>query len=104
MNVSEVLIAFFGSVTSIFAFLAAQRAKNVDRKTETNHGREPWQYLEMVMEVRDEVLDLKSAVFNIREAQHEATKAQADLHEALVTHTEQDSENFDSLADLIKEN
>lgn len=104
MKISEVLIAFFGSVTSIFAFLAAQRAKKVDRKTETNHGREPWEYLEMVMEVRDEVLDLKGAVIKVREAQYEATRAQEDLHQALIAHTEQDSENFDSLADLIKEN
>jgi hypothetical protein len=49
------------------------------------------------------VLDLKSDVLKVREAQHAAVDSVEDMHEALISHTRQDADQFDKLASLIIE-
>lgn len=103
----EVIIAIIGVIGTLgsawLALKAKQAAENVDRKTETNHGKEPWEYLEMVQDVRNDVLDLKNDVLHMRESSLRTARAQEDLHAALIEHTAQDSENFDTLRRLIEE-
>lgn len=78
-----VVIAVFGAISAFFAWRAQVAAKNVDKKTETNHGKTPGEYLEMILDVRE---------------------SQLDLHQTLLDHTEQDAKNFEKLAALIQEN
>jgi hypothetical protein len=65
-QVAGLFTAFFVAVGAFFSWRAANKAKKVDEKTSTNHGLEPWQYLEMVMEVRDDVLDLKASGIELK--------------------------------------
>lgn len=95
-------IGALGLIVNTYISLGTRKAaENIDRKTETNHGRSPGQYLEMVMEVRDQVLDVRDDILAVRRSQMSVEQSQDDLHEALIQHTAQDSENFDQLAALI---
>lgn len=76
-----VFVALFGAITSYFAWRSERHAKRVDKKTDTNHGKTPGEYLEMILDVRE---------------------SQLDLHQSLLEHTEQDARNFEQLAHLIK--
>lgn len=87
-----VIVAVIGAIGLLgntwLTMKTKRAAENVDRKTETNHGMEPWEYLEMILEVRQGVLDVK--------------EAQIGQQQALIEHTSQDHINFEQLADLIK--
>lgn len=105
-----VIIAIAGTIAAYFSWRASQAAtkskdaaENVDRKTTTNHGKEPWEYLEMVQDVRTDILDLKKDMLHMREYTIMTARSQEDLHIALIEHTAQDSENFEALRRLIEE-
>lgn len=106
MNPEPIILAIAGAITAYFSYKASRHAKSVDKKTDTNHGREPWEYLEMVMEVRDELMHVREDMLAVKkgqfEWQREVRRGQEDLQEALIIHTATDSENFEALADLIK--
>lgn len=83
-----VLVALITAAAAVVvAFLNRKKLNEVDRKLTTNHGKDAYEYLEMVAEVKDEMADLKLG--------------QAELKEALLEHTAQDSQNFEDLKVLI---
>lgn len=83
-----ILVALITAVAAVIvAFLNRRKLNEVDRKLSTNHGKDAYEYLEMVAEVKDVVADIKLG--------------QADLKEAFIEHTGQDATNFKELKDLI---
>lgn len=67
---------------SAFAATAAFFGWLTKRQMKTNHGKRPGEYLEMILDVREN---------------------QTELHQKFVEHMEQDNRNFQDLADLIRE-
>src|SRR3546814_12440714 len=81
--------ALFTAVAAFFSYRASKDAKKTDKKTETNHGREPWEYLEMVLEV-------KELLHKVRSQQFQQVRTIEDMHEALVDHTDRKSTRLNS--------
>lgn len=102
-----IIIAVIGVVGTLgsawLSLKAKQAAEKVDRKTETNHGKEPWEYLEMVQDVKDGLIDVRADVLGMRENLHRTARTQEDLHVAFIEHTAQNAENLDYLIRLIEE-
>lgn len=68
-----VVIALAGAVTGFFSWRASVHSKSTRDDLQTNHGKRPGEYLEMIQEVRKD----------------------------LANHTLQDAENFDRLSEHI---
>jgi hypothetical protein len=78
--VTPLLIAIFGTVASFFAWRASVHSKGTNINIQTNHGKRPGEYLEMVAENLERIND---------------------IGEQLAAHTEQDGENFREIARMI---
>lgn len=81
---ATVLVAVCGAAAAILGSMLSTRnkVKNLAEDLQTNHGKKPYEYLEMIHDVREALLDLK---------------------EWSVDHTQQDTENFKALQDAIEE-
>lgn len=84
------------TLPAYFSYRANRHARNVDKKTDTNHGKEPWEYLEMIQDVKDLALATKATVL---ETKHTVLK----LEDSFRDHSQLDTENFEELRGLIKE-
>lgn len=89
--ISQFWIAVPATLTTIFAFLAARRSGQTKAQVETNHGKRPGEYLELIADLVD---SMKNA------ATSEDVKA---LHAVLADHTRADAENFEALQSAIEE-
>lgn len=80
---ASIVVALISTIGLIVnGVIANRRTKNLQSDLQTNHGKRPGEYLEMIHDVRESQLDLKKA---------------------LIEHTEQDSQRFEELAALIRE-
>lgn len=107
-----VFTALFPAVGAYFGYKANKTANRIDRKTETNHGMEPWQYLEMILEIKEKVVDNAEYQHNRNHDLLNAitvAKGKADivsiqveeLRGIMEEHTRQDEQNFDALKAAI---
>lgn len=83
-----IVVALVTAVAAVaVALLNRSKLKEVDRKLTTNHGKDAFEYLEMVAVLVSDVAELK--------------KGQVDMQHSLLEHTVQDAENFSEIKRLI---
>lgn len=111
----EVLFtAIFGAVAAFYGYKANKTAVKIDKKTATNHGMEPWQYLEMILEIKEKMVenseyqhnrnqDLLNGLTAASGLAATSVRQFKSLQDLIADHTRQDEANFKALADLIKE-
>lgn len=89
--VSQFWIAVPAGLTTWFAYLSARRSGETKTQVETNHGKRPGEYIELIADLVDI-------------AKGGATKEDVQaLHGALTEHTKADAENFEALRSSIEE-
>lgn len=87
-------------IPSVLAWLNSRRTK---KDIQTNHGKKPYEYLEMVNDVHEGLIEMRTAQLDMRQDQLDMKDMLADHAKALADHTDQDAERFDGLRELISE-
>lgn len=90
--IGTVLVAVVGGAVALIQMLFTQRKMAKDIKT--NHGKKPFEYLEMVAEVHESVVEVKELV-QIQAVQMDV------LTQQLAEHTVADAVNFAALQQSI---
>ena len=100
---SDVVITFIATLPAIITsiVMVSKRMKRVEGTVDsihsdiqTNHGKKPFEYLEMIADVQKEQLDNKLDMLENR-------RLLVEHAQALVEHTEHDTKNFNELKELM---
>jgi formylmethanofuran dehydrogenase subunit B len=104
-NFSDIIITFIATFPAIITSIVmiSKRMKRVEGTVDsihsdiqTNHGKKPFEYLEMIADVQKEQIDNKLDMLENR-------RLLVEHAQMLVEHTEHDSKNFNELKELILE-
>lgn len=100
VDVAITFIATFPAILTAIV-MVSKRMKRVEGTVDsihsdiqTNHGKKPFEYLEMIADVQKDQLDMKLDALENR-------RLLVEHAQALVEHTEHDTRNFNELKDLI---
>jgi hypothetical protein len=105
-DASDVIITFIATLPAIIAavLMIGKRMKRVEGTVDgiksdikTNHGKKPFEYLEMISDVHKESLDNRLEIL-------ETKRLMVEHAEALAEHTRHDERNFNELKNIISNN
>jgi hypothetical protein len=92
--VGQLFIAGGVMTTALFGYLAVRDTRRGNRAIETNHGKQPREYLELIGEVHDTLKTLQTQQMTAA-LQRKSIEASVDtLVEVFKEHTQSDAENF----------
>lgn len=103
-DASDVIITFIATLPAIIGavVMIGRKMKKMDASVsdiksdiQTNHGKKPYEYLEMIADVQNGLVDNK---LDIIETKHLVVK-QAELMDQ---HLAQDAENFEEIKDMFR--